>query len=122
MIAYIPYPRWIHPEIFSFLPIRWYGLMYLAAFLVTYLLFKYQLRERGLAPQKDLVLDMFFWTIVGLLVGARAFAVTIYDPTGYYLHHPLQIFLPFSIVDGRIRLTGISGMSYHGGLVGESRP
>lgn len=118
MIAYIPYPSWIHPEIVSFLPIRWYGLMYLAAFLVIYLLFKYQLRERGLTPQKDLVLDMFFWTIVGLLVGARAFAVTIYDPTGYYLHHPLQIVLPFSVVDGKIRLTGISGMSYHGGLVG----
>jgi hypothetical protein len=41
MIAYIPYPSWIQPEIVSFLPIRWYGLMYLAAFLVTYHLFKY---------------------------------------------------------------------------------
>jgi phosphatidylglycerol:prolipoprotein diacylglycerol transferase len=66
------------------------------------------------------VLDMFFWAIVGLLVGARAFAVTIYDSTGYYLHHPLQIILPFSVVDGRLRMTGIAGMSYHGGLVGAS--
>jgi phosphatidylglycerol:prolipoprotein diacylglycerol transferase len=96
--------------------------MYLAAFLVTYLLFKYQLRERGLPPQKDLVLDMFFWTVVGLLVGARAFAVTIYDPTGYYLHHPLQIILPFSIVDGRIRLTGISACHTTVDWLGVSRP
>jgi phosphatidylglycerol:prolipoprotein diacylglycerol transferase len=117
-MAYIPYPAWIRPEIVSFLPIRWYGLMYLAAFLVTFLLFRYQLKERGLKPQKGLVLDMFFWAIVGLLLGARLFAVTIYDPTGYYLRHPLQIILPLSIVDGKIRLTGISGMSYHGGLVG----
>ncbi len=92
--------------------------MYLVAFVITYLLFTYQLKERKLQPQKDLVLDMFFWGIIGLLIGARAFAVTIYDATGYYLHHPLQIILPFAVVDGRIRLTGIAGMSYHGGLVG----
>ena len=61
---------------------------------------------------------MFFWAIIGLLVGARAFAVTIYDPSGYYLQHPLQIILPFAVVDGRMRLTGIAGMSYHGGVVG----
>jgi phosphatidylglycerol:prolipoprotein diacylglycerol transferase len=61
---------------------------------------------------------MFFWAIVGLLVGGRAFAVTIYDSTGYYMQHPLQIILPFYVVDGRVRLTGIAGMSYHGGVVG----
>jgi phosphatidylglycerol:prolipoprotein diacylglycerol transferase len=92
--------------------------MYLCAFVVAYLLFSYQLKERKLAVNRDMVLDMFFWAIVGLLVGARAFAVTIYDSSGYYLQHPLQIILPFSIVDGRFRLTGIAGMSYHGGVVG----
>ena len=55
------------------------------------------------------MLDMFFWAIIGLLVGARAFAVTIYDPSGYYLKHPLQIILPFGVVDGQVRLTGIAG-------------
>jgi phosphatidylglycerol:prolipoprotein diacylglycerol transferase len=118
MLAYITYPSWIRPEIIPPLPIRWYGLMYLIAFAVTYLLFTWQLRQRKIEVEKDLVLDMFFWAIIGLLVGARAFAVTIYDPSGYYLQHPLQIILPFSVVDGRIRLTGIAGMSYHGGFVG----
>jgi phosphatidylglycerol---prolipoprotein diacylglyceryl transferase len=118
MPGYIPYPSWVRPEIVPWLPIRWYGLMYLVAFAITYLLFSVQLRERKEKPQQDVVLDMFFWGIIGLLIGARAFAVTIYDPTGYYLHHPLQIILPFAIVDGKLRLTGIAGMSYHGGLVG----
>jgi len=118
MLGYIPYPSWIRPEIVPWLPIRWYGLMYLVAFVVTYLLFTLQLRQRKEKPQSDLVLDMFFWGIVGLLIGARLFAVTIYDATGYYLRHPLQIILPFTVVDGRLRLTGIAGMSYHGGLVG----
>jgi phosphatidylglycerol:prolipoprotein diacylglycerol transferase len=118
MLAYIPFPSWIRPEIIPGLPIRWYGLMYLAAFMVAYLMFILQCRQRGLAVKREQVLDMFFWAIIGLLVGARAAAVTIYDPTGYYLRHPLQIILPFAMVDGRLRLTGISGMSYHGGLVG----
>ncbi|MCX5840923.1 MAG: prolipoprotein diacylglyceryl transferase [Deltaproteobacteria bacterium] len=35
----------------------------------------------------------------------------------YYLHHPLEIFLPFEFANG-IRFVGISGMSYHGGAIG----
>ena len=100
MNAYIPVSVVDTAEIVPGLPIRWYGLMYLVAFVITYLLFTYQLRERKQQPQKDLVLDMFFWGIIGLLIGARAFAVTIYDPTGYYLHHPLQIILPFAVEGG----------------------
>ncbi len=118
MLGYITFPSWIRPEIVPFLPIRWYGLMYLCAFVVTYLLFTWQVKDRKIEVSRDTVLDMFFWAIVGLLVGGRAFAVTIYDSTGYYMQHPLQIILPFSVVDGRIRLTGIAGMSYHGGVVG----
>lgn len=118
MLGYIPYPSWLRPEIVSFLPIRWYGLMYLVAFAVAYFLFTWQLKKREIPHQRDMVLDLFFWAIVGVLVGGRLAAVTIYDSTGYYLQHPLQIILPFSRVNGKIALTGIAGMSYHGGLVG----
>ena len=118
MPAYIPFPQWIRPEIVPFLPIRWYGLMYLFAFAIAYILFRWQLKERKLTPKKDHVTDFFFWTIIGLLIGARLAAVTIYDPEGYYLRHPLQIILPFPRVDGKLQLTGLAGMSYHGGLVG----
>ncbi len=118
MLGFIQYPSWIRPEIVPFLPIRWYGLMYLVAFVVAYLLFNWQLRKSSVPFQKDLVLDLFFWAIVGVLVGGRLAAVAIYDSAGYYLHHPLQIILPFSRVNGKIALTGIAGMSYHGGLVG----
>ncbi len=45
VLSYIPYPAWIRPEIIPGLPIRWYGLMYLVAFAVTYLLFMVQLKE-----------------------------------------------------------------------------
>jgi phosphatidylglycerol:prolipoprotein diacylglycerol transferase len=114
----IPFPPWLKPEIIPGLPLRWYGLMYLVAFSVAYLLVKAQVREKNLEVEKDDVLNLFFWAIIGLLVGARIFAVTIYDPSGYYLRHPLQIIVPFAVVGGKLRFTGLAGMSYHGGLIG----
>ena len=41
----------------------------------------------------------------------------IFYNLGYYAQHPLDAILPFSF-DGGIHFTGISGMSYHGGLIG----
>ncbi len=117
-LAFLRYPTWLRPEIVPGLPLRWYGMMYLVAFAVAYVLVKVQVKERKLEVGRDEVLNLFFWGIVGLLVGARLFAVTIYDPSGYYLRHPLQIILPFSLSGGRVRLTGLAGMSYHGGLLG----
>ena len=117
-LSFIYFPQWLRPEIIPGLPLRWYGLMYLVAFFVAYQMVSVQVREKGLEVQKDDVLNMFFWGIVGLLVGARLLAVTVYDPTGYYLRHPLQIILPLRMVEGKLRFTGLAGMSYHGGLAG----
>ncbi len=117
-LAYLRFPAWLHPEILPWLPIRWYGLMYLVAFTVAYLLVRIQMREKRLDVHPDAPVNLFFWGIIGLLVGARLFAVIIYDPTGYYLRHPLQIILPVARVDGRLVFTGLAGMSYHGGLAG----
>ncbi len=119
MLLAIPFPSWIRPEIIPGFPaLRWYGMMYLVAFAVAYLLFKAQIKERRLEVDKDELANLFFWSIVGLIVGGRLFAVTIYDAEGYYARHPLQIIWPFTTVNGRPVFTGIQGMSYHGGLVG----
>ncbi len=118
VLAFVQYPAWLKPEIIPGLPFRWYGLMYLVAFAVAYLLVRVQVREKGIAVAKDDVLNLFFWAIVGLMVGARLLAVTVYSPDGYYLSHPWEIILPVRIVGGRPRLTGLAGMSYHGGLAG----
>jgi phosphatidylglycerol:prolipoprotein diacylglycerol transferase len=118
ILSFIYFPKWLRPEIIQGLPLRWYGLMYLVAFFVAYQIVRVQVKEKSIEVQKDDVLNMFFWGIVGLLVGARLFAVTIYDPSGYYLRHPWQIILPITIVEGKLRFTGLAGMSYHGGLFG----
>jgi phosphatidylglycerol:prolipoprotein diacylglycerol transferase len=122
MLGYIPFPSWIRPEVFWFLNIsvpRWYGIMYIVAFLVTYLLLIHQFKARGEKPNKDLVLDMFFWGVVGLIVGARMAFVLIYDTEQRFLREPWRIIVPFDKgSDGKLVFTGLSGMSYHGGLVG----
>lgn len=124
MILSIPYPAWIHPEIIpgvSFL--RWYGLMYLVAFSIAYLLFRVQLKRGELqrfsphekAITHDEVLDFFTWSITGLLLGARIFATLVYESSWVYWIKPWLIFWPFS-AEGQ--WTGLQGMSYHGGLIG----
>ena len=118
ILSYLSFPAWLRPEIIPGLPLRWYGLMYLVAFFVTYQIVRIQVKEKGLDVQKDDVLNMFFWGILGLLVGARLFYVAIYDSGGVFLRRPWMIILPFEIDDGKLSFTGLAGMSYHGGLFG----
>ena len=115
MLAFVNFPTWLKPEIIPGLPLRWYGLMYLVAFAIAYFLVRYQVRERKLGVSDEEILNLFFWAIIGLLIGARIFATTIYDPTGMYIRKPWLIFWPFN---EDMRFTGLQGMSYHGGVVG----
>jgi phosphatidylglycerol:prolipoprotein diacylglycerol transferase len=116
MLATIAFPTWIKPEIIPGLPFRWYGLMYVVAFAVTWFLFLYESKRRKAAWTEDESVGFFFWAIVGLLVGARIFGTLVYDdPTHYYLRKPWFIFWPF---DESGRFIGFQGMSFHGGFLG----
>ncbi|GAB4387599.1 MAG: prolipoprotein diacylglyceryl transferase [Thermodesulfovibrionales bacterium] len=111
-------PEGIDPyiiEVGSF-RVGYYGLMYIVAFSLLYILVMWRLRRERLGYTKELVQDYFVWGILGLLAGARLGYVLFYN-LGYYLSHPLEIILPFDVSDG-FRYTGIAGMSYHGGMIG----
>ena len=118
-LSAIPFPAWLKPEIIPGLPIRWYGLSYLIAFGIAYWLFNYQIREKKLDLPKDTAASVFFWGIVGLLLGARILSALVYTyeigEPNKYLRNPLLIFWPF---DENFRFVGLQGMSYHGGLIG----
>ncbi len=114
MTLAIQYPSWLRPEIIPGLPFHWYSVMYLVAFVITYLLFQYQVRKRSLQLDDDSVASLFFWAILGLLIGGRVFAILVYDTSGIYLQKPWLIFWPF--YEGKF--VGLQGMSYHGGLIG----
>jgi phosphatidylglycerol:prolipoprotein diacylglycerol transferase len=112
-------PQNISPVIFEIgsFKLQYYGLMYIVAFAITYILVVYRLKnEKRFEFTTDHVKDIMTYLIIGLIVGARLGYVLFYN-FSYYLKHPLEIILPFSFSNG-ITFTGISGMSYHGGLIG----
>lgn len=96
--------------------IRYYSLMYLAAFITFFFLIRHRLKTEPFDMKMDLLEDFIIWAAVGVLLGGRLGYVLFYD-LNYYVSHPLNIFLPFDAYNG-FTFTGISGMSYHGGLLG----
>lgn len=96
--------------------IRYYSLMYLAAFLSVYLLVRYRLRQESHPYSLAIVQDFLVWSALGVVIGGRLGYVLFYN-LPYYMEHPLEIFLPVRF-SGGFRFTGITGMSFHGGLIG----
>lgn len=114
-------PGHMDPVIFQIgsFRLQYYGLMYLVAFGITYVLAAYRIKhENKWEMDKDGLQGIMTAMIIGLIIGARLGYVVFYQP-GYYFQHPLEIILPFRFDNG-FRFTGISGMSYHGGLIGGS--
>ena len=101
-------------EIGSF-QLRYYSLMYLAAFACTYFLVMYRIRRERYPYTMDQIQDYFVWAILGVILGGRLGYVFFYN-LAYYLDHPLEILFPFEFSNG-FRFIGISGMSYHGGAI-----
>ena len=97
-----------NPILIELGPIRvsWYGLMYVLGFFASYLLVRYQMKKKDFGVSKLEVETLFFYLILGLIVGARLGYVLFYD-LKMYLKDPLEI---FAIWHG--------GMSFHGGLIG----
>lgn len=118
LISWQHFPEHINPnivEIGSF-QIRYYSLMYIIAFLLTYILVSYRVNREKYNFKTEVIQDFFIWAIVGLIFGARFGYVFFYN-FDYYMRNPLEIILPFEFAHG-MRYVGISGMSYHGGAIG----
>ncbi len=111
-------PSQMSPSIFSIgsFQLRYYSLMYVVAFAIVYFLSLYRIKHEKYKYSAENIQDYLVWAMIGVILGARFGEVLIYNPS-YYLQHPLEIIMPFSFSNG-IRFTGISGMSYHGGLIG----
>jgi phosphatidylglycerol:prolipoprotein diacylglycerol transferase len=106
----------VHPQFdpiaFSLGPVavRWYGLMYLVAFALLFLLGRARIRAASpsVPPkfgQRDLE-DLLFWGAIGTVLGGRLGYVLFYKPA-HFLSHPLEIFMVWQ-----------GGMAFHGGLIG----
>lgn len=86
--------------------IRWYGLAYLAGFLLGGVAIWRTSRRWGLDLTPDDVMSVVVSIAVGIIVGARLGYVLFYGG-GHYLKNPVEI-----------PMLSEGGMSFHGGLVG----
>ena len=93
-------------------PVRWYGIMYIFAFVTGYLTLTHINKKENLGYTKEQFDSLFTWIIAGIIIGARLGYVFFYK-ADYYLANPTEILIPMS--NGHF--VGISGMSYHGGLI-----
>jgi len=96
----------VSPDIFSLGPltVRWYGLLFAMAFVLTQPIEKYIYRKDGRTDEDVDILTMYM--IIGTVIGARLGHCLFYDPT-YYLANPLKILM---IWEG--------GLASHGGTIG----
>lgn len=106
----------VHPQFdpiaFSLGPVavRWYGLMYLVAFALLFLLGRARIRAASpsVPPkfgQRDLE-DLLFWGAIGTVLGGRLGYALFYKPA-HFLANPLDVFMVWQ-----------GGMAFHGGLIG----
>jgi len=106
VLADITFPGW-NPVALHLGPlaIRWYGLAYLAGFLVAGALLDKMVRDRFLPLTTAAVSDLVGWLVAGVLLGGRLGYALFYDPAMFL--RPLDL---VKVWEG--------GLSFHGGLTG----
>ncbi|WGK69624.1 prolipoprotein diacylglyceryl transferase [Candidatus Haliotispira prima] len=126
ILGYLEYPDWLHPEVIPGLKIpRWYSLMYVLAFTITYFLMRHQYsaeKDLDIPPEKkalpypeEYIQSYFLWCILAMLFFIRFVYVIFYEvDRAYYLTRPWLIWWPFRGGE----FVGLQGLSYHGGVLG----
>jgi prolipoprotein diacylglyceryl transferase len=98
----------------GFFVIRWYSLMFVAAFLLGLRLMKKIYIEDNIPVEK---LDVIFmYVFISMLIGMRLGDVFFYS-WDYYQNHLLEIFIPFKQVNGSWQFTGFTGFASHGAAI-----
>ncbi|MCW8806765.1 MAG: prolipoprotein diacylglyceryl transferase [Rhodanobacter sp.] len=89
--------------------VHWYGLMYLLGFFCAAMLGEYRRRRGRLPVSRDALGDLFFYGMMGVIIGGRLWYMLFYFDGGirWIWTQPLAL---FKVWDG--------GMSFHGGLLG----
>lgn len=107
----------VYPVLFHLgsMEIRWYGVLFALAFIVSYVLLKKMFTQEKV----DVVyLDkMTIYIFIGVLIGARLGHCLFYA-FGYYSHHIVEMFLPIKIGNGTWKFVGYQGLASHGGAIG----
>ena len=83
---------------------HWYGILFASGLLSAYFIGEWIFKKEGVDAK--LLDPLFFYIVVGIVVGARLFHVIFYDPI-YFSQHPLEILQVWK-----------GGLASHGGAIG----
>jgi len=120
LINAIKFPSWISENLISIGPltVKWYGVAYIIGLFGAYY-YAYRMSERRdvwiagpsarkqeLIPNKDMLSDLMFYCLIGIIAGGRLGYVILYQPS-MIVNAPLDV---FKVWEG--------GMAFHGGFLG----
>ena len=96
----------IDPAIFHLgsMEVRWYALMFIIGLTIGYNIVNRMWKREGLNPQW--IDSLLFYTIIGMIVGARLGHCLFYSPA-HYLSNPIEILKTWE-----------GGLASHGGVIG----
>ena len=119
IITAIDFPSWLSEDIFSIgrFSLKWYGVGYVVGLFGAYLYAVSLTKRENLwlqagptrnsvaVPTKDMLSDLMFYCLIGIIAGGRLGWVTLYSPETFLT--PLEVFKIWT-----------GGMSFHGGFLG----
>ena len=119
IITAIDFPSWLSENIFSIgsFSLKWYGVGYVVGLFGAYL-YAVSLTKRHdiwlqdkptripvVVPTKEMLSDLMFYCLIGIIVGGRLGYVALYSPETFLT--PLEVLKIWT-----------GGMSFHGGFLG----
>lgn len=119
IITAIDFPSWLREDVFTIgsFSLKWYGLGYVVGLFGAYL-YAVSLAKRQdvwlqsgptripvVVPTKEMLSDLMFYCLIGIIAGGRLGWVALYSPETFLT--PLEVFKIWT-----------GGMSFHGGFLG----
>jgi prolipoprotein diacylglyceryl transferase len=98
----------------GFITLRFYSLMFVVAFGIGWYIMKAIYNREGQSIEK--LDNLFVYTVVATLVGARLGHVFFYD-WAYFKNHLLEILLPMRETADGWEFTGFAGLASHGAAI-----
>ncbi|KIX22378.1 diacylglyceryl transferase [Flavobacterium sp. 316] len=98
----------------GFFMVRYYSLMFVVAFGLGWYIMKNIYKREGLSMEK--LDNLFVYTVIATLVGARLGHVFFYD-WDYFKDHKLEILLPIKETASGWEFTGFAGLASHGAAI-----
>lgn len=103
---------WLHNiDPIAFGPVRWYGLSYIASFVIAYFMLRFMAKRSMVRLEPHVILDVILTLMIGVIVGGRLGSVLLYNPS-------LITEFTSSAPWWGVLAINKGGMASHGGMVG----